>query len=418
MRILYFRRSSLGIGLLVSLTWSAAPSLMAQEDVRPSDVSRQTYREWIEVGEQEDFDWNVSIDNPELTIDQRFEISVKARVDAGDLETSAGDHRLHFVVVVADSEGTVLATSEPVLETLPAQAHEDARVEFESYISLIPGRYTVWAILYDEATDQRNVSRDRKEVDPIRNDPLPDAYANFPRVEFARVAHSGPLSIRLVDSDLSIPIERPRPLEVELIATVSAPEQWPDGGAITRHIENLLGALRALAELDPDQGAVSITGLDLLRRRIAFSQAAGEPVDWKSVMDTFEEVNRSAVSVDALLGRKENPAFLKDYIQEEARSHIIDPRKPPGPADPLKVMILVAGVMRFERDADLSPVVLEGDCDCRLYHIRFKQELGDLFDQVDDILKPLDPPTFDVLSARDFRKVIGEIVADLGSSGL
>jgi hypothetical protein len=385
-----------------------APALAGQspsgEDAGPLPV-----RDWIREGEQKDFDWNLTIPRPDLRMDQRFEIALSARVEAGKLREADRDHELTFMTVVTDRDRAWLGASEPEHKTLDRDLDEESAVEFESYVSLVPGRYIIWVVLYDATTGQRNIGRRETEVDTIRNDPLPKIYADFPAVDFAHLEYISTLRVRQYSSDLSVPVASGRPLDVELIATLSAPEQWPDGGAVARHTENILGGMTALGELDLASGSVWVTGLDLLRREIAFPRQEARTVDRLELVETFENVNRSAISLEALVDRSENPAFLRQYLEDRMSEESADDAV----QAPMKIFILIAGVMRFEDHPDLSPISLEGPCDCRVYHLRFKQRPQDLFDQVDDILETLDPPTYDIVTARDFRKALGKIVEDL-----
>lgn len=369
--------------------------------------------DWIGEGEREDFDWHVDISRPELRMDQRFELSLKVQIETEDLSEGVGDHELLFLTVVTDRDGTWTEASPTERQSIDSDPDERTTVEFESYVSLIPGRYTVWVIVEDETTGQRNLKRKNTEADRIGNDPLPEAYADFPRVAFAHVEQVGTMRVRQFDGDLSMPVASSRPLDVELIATLSAPEQWPGGGAISRHTENILGALTALSELDLENGSLSATGVDLTRREVVFEHDS-VPLDRIALAEAFERVNRSSISVDALRDRSDNAAFLRRYIQSDITPRDRPPVLDSGESRPaLRILILLAGVMRFEDHPDLSEVRLEGPCDCRVYHVRFKQEPADLFDQLDDLLDPFDPPTFDIITPRDFRKVIGEIIEDL-----
>lgn len=397
-----FLHSALGAALLAPIPVAGQSPPTAEPDILP-------VRDWIQEGKHEDFDWNLTIPRPDLRMDQRSEIALSARVEAGNLREAEADHELTFMTVVTDRDLAWLGESTPEHKTLDRDLDEESAVEFESYFSLVPGRYIVWVVLYDATTGQRNVGRRETEVDTIRNDPLPEAYESFPSVDFAHVEYVGTLRVRQYSSDLSIRIANDRPLDVELIATLSAPEQWQEGGAVARHTENILGGMTALGDLDLASGSVWVTGLDLLRREIAFPRREASAVDRFGLVEAFEDVNRSAISLDALVDRSENPAFLRRYL-EDRMSEEVDTDTAP---TPMKVFILIAGVMRFEDDPDLSPVSLEGPCGCLIYHLRFKQAPQDLFDQVDDLLEPLDPPTWDIVTARDLRKAIAEIVADL-----
>ena len=76
-------------------------------------------------------------------------------------------------------------------------------------------------------------------------------------------------------------------------------------------------------------------------------------------------------------------------------------------------MIFVTGFTLFDDDSNLEEVEFEGRCDCRVYHIRMRQNLRDLFDDVDNILEPLHPRKFDILTPKELRDAMGKIVEDL-----
>ena len=58
---------------------------------------------------------------------------------------------------------------------------------------------------------------------------------------------------------------------------------------------------------------------------------------------------------------------------------------------------------------------VEGDCQCRVYHLRLRLNTDDVFDDVAKLLKPLHPKTFDIPSAADLRKALAEVIKDLGN---
>ena len=80
----------------------------------------------------------------------------------------------------------------------------------------------------------------------------------------------------------------------------------------------------------------------------------------------------------------------------------------------MRVIIVVTSAQLFESGSDLRPLQIEGDCNCRVYYLRFRLNVNDVFDQLDKLMKPLRPRTFNLMSALDLRKAIAEIVEDLG----
>ena len=80
---------------------------------------------------------------------------------------------------------------------------------------------------------------------------------------------------------------------------------------------------------------------------------------------------------------------------------------------PLRVFIVVTSSLLFENGSDLKPIVIEGDCNCRVYHLRFRLSVNDVFDELEKFMKPLRPRTFNLMTARDLRKAIAAIIEDL-----
>ena len=79
------------------------------------------------------------------------------------------------------------------------------------------------------------------------------------------------------------------------------------------------------------------------------------------------------------------------------------------------VLILVSGSLMFERGSDLAPLSIEGDCRCRVYYLHLRIRDNDVVNDMEKLLKKLRPQTFEILSGRNFRSALAEIVHDLES---
>jgi hypothetical protein len=53
------------------------------------------------------------------------------------------------------------------------------------------------------------------------------------------------------------------------------------------------------------------------------------------------------------------------------------------------------------------------NCKCRAYYVRLKQNSNSPFDEIDKIIRPLNPRIFNVTTGLDFRKALAEIIHDL-----
>ena len=182
------------------------------------------------------------------------------------------------------------------------------------------------------------------------------------------------------------------------------------------HNENTVGAIAALSQLELDEGSISIAGLDLLRHEVLFEQQDFQKVDWTALMDAIQKAGSPNITAKALEERKNNGAFFREFLSRRLGQHQWqDGRAADHRKEPLHVFIVVTGSWLFERGSDLTPLQFEGDCRCRVYHLRFRLNNNDLFDELSKVMKPLRPKTFNLFTPRDLRKAIAEIVEDLGN---
>jgi hypothetical protein len=192
---------------------------------------------------------------------------------------------------------------------------------------------------------------------------------------------------------------------------LSPPEQWTGCRGCTRvvraHNDDTLGALSALSQMEPAAGTMSIAGLDLVRRQVIFDQREVKSIKWSSLMDAVKKADSPDISTNALQGSKNNGAFFRDFLDKQLNAD-------PGEGSPLRVFIVVTSSTLFESGADLRPLQIESDCHCRAFYLRFRLNINDVFDQLEKFMKPLHPKVFDLITARDLRKAIAEIVEDLG----
>jgi hypothetical protein len=245
------------------------------------------------------------------------------------------------------------------------------------------------------------------KVSELHGDPLPDLYLRMPPVEFPIVSETEN-NVGAVTGQLYLPVHNNRPLQVELISMLNEPEQWTGRGRLVRvHNDDTIGALAALSQMQLAGGTLSVTGLDLIRRQIVFNQRDFRSVNWASLMEAMKKAQTPDVSTVALQGAKNNGAFFRDFLGERLSSEKAE-------GDPMRVIIVVTSPQLFENGSDLRPLQIEGDCHCRLYYLRFRLSVNDVFDQLEKFMKPLRPRVFNLIGARDLRKALAEIVEDLG----
>ncbi len=385
----------------------AFAGLAFAEDYPPLDLHTIAISDWLNAGEHAEIPWNFMVRDPYLRVDQRLEVSYTVRLSSKDLNRSGNVHELFLISRVSTPDGEWL--NEPnIVRHAIEQLPKNVQAEFLMRVVVQPGDYLLWSVLYDRKTGKHNLAKRRMKVAELRGDPLPDLYRRMPLVEFPETDENNPNSVGFVSSQLYLPVHNKRPLKVELISMLSAPEQWTGRTRIMRaHNDDTIGALAALSQMNLTEGSVSITGLDLVRHQVMFEQHKSESVQWASLMEAMKKAQSPDISAQALQDSKNNGAFFREILNKRLTAD-------PQPDDGMRVIVVVTSSQLFENGSDLRPLQIEGDCNCRVYYLRFRLNVNDVFDQLEKFMKPLRPRVFNLLTARDLRKAIAEIVEELG----
>jgi hypothetical protein len=353
--------------------------------------------------------WDVDVDTPGLRMDQRLEVPYGVRIGAKQLNRSGNTHDLFFVTRVSSLDGEWLNEPSILRQDIAEQLPGNAAIQFSMRAFVQPGDYMLWMVLYDRTSGKHNVARRRIRVPEIDKDPLPYLFKGMPLAEFPQTRQNGDGTVLMSSSRLSLPVTLKKPVDVQLISTLNAPEQWVRRFRMVRnHNYITIGALAALSQMELNQGSISIAGLDLVRHEVLFEQNDFDSVRWPALMDAMEKAQVPEISAAALEDRKNNGAFFREFLSNRIESGASD-------ENPLRVFIVVTSSLLFENGSDLKPIVIDGDCNCRVYHLRFRLSVNDVFDELEKFMKPLRPRTFNLMTARDLRKAIAEIIEDLQS---
>jgi hypothetical protein len=391
--------------LFLLIVGTPAGALAAEDELNLRSIP---IADWLNAGETAEIPWRVTVRDAQLRMDQRLEVTYSAMINGKDLNRSGNSHDLYLVSRISSPDSEWL--NEPIIlrNTIEKELPKNVAAQFLMRFSAQPGEYVLWLVLYDRKTGKHNVTKRRVKVPQIHNDPLPSAFEHLPLVEFPQQGENG--GFGFLSSELYLPVKNKRPLEVQLISTLSPPEQWANRGRMVRnHNQNIIGALAALSQLELDEGSISVSGLDLSRHEVLFEQKDFQRIDWKALTQALEKANSTLISTKALEGRKNNGAFFREVLARRLAGESSS-------KEPLRVIIVVTSSLLFEKGSDLEPLQPAGDCHCRIYHLRFRLNLSDVFDQLANFMKPLRPRTFNLVTPYDLRKAIAEIVEDLAPS--
>jgi hypothetical protein len=378
------------------------------EDHPPLDLHSIPISDWLNTGEHAEIPWEFRVRGPYLRMDQRLEISYTVRLGGKGLNRSGKEHELFLINRISSPDGEWLNEAKIIRHTLDGEMPKHLDAEFVIRIVAQPGDYLLWVALYDRKTGKHNVGKKRLRVSELRSDPLPELYRRMPLVEFPEIAPGDNKDLGLVTSQLNLPVRNKRPLEVDLISMLSPPEQWTGRMRVVRtHNDDTLGALAALSQMELSPGSLSITGLDLVRRRVIFEQRGFESVQWLQFVEAMKKAQSPDISAKDLQESKNNGAFFREILNQ--RLAVASPEN-----NGMRVIIVVTSPRLFESGSDLRPLQLESDCNCRVYYLRLRLNVNDVFDQLERLMKPLRPHVFNLITPQDLRKAIADIVEDLG----
>jgi len=389
--------------LLVSFSAASARASEAELDLRSLPIAQ-----WINGSDSADIPWNVVVGQPNLRMDQRIEVPYEVRIAAKQLNRSGNSHDLFLVTRMSSLDGEWL--NEPLImhQEIDEKLPGNVSIQFVTRAFVQPGDYLLWMVLYDRVNGKHNVARRKIRVAEIDKDPLPYVFKGMPLAEFPRTRESNDGTVLMSSSRLSLPVTLKNPVDVQLISTLNAPEQWVRRfRMVHNHNSITIGALAALSQMELNQGSISIAGLDLVRHEVLFEQNDFDSIKWPALMDAMEKAQAPEVSAAALEARKKNGAFFRQFLNQRIETGSNSAGKP------LRVFIVVTSSLLFESGSDLKPIVVEGGCNCRVYHLRFRLNVNDVFDELEKFMKPLRPRTFNLMTARDLRKAIAAIIEEL-----
>jgi hypothetical protein len=150
------------------------------------------------------------------------------------------------------------------------------------------------------------------------------------------------------------------------------------------------------------QGSISVSGLDLSRQSVSFEENDFAALNWRGLAEILHKLNYRSVTLDALEGKSR---FLRSYLD----------RRMDQPADAPRVFIVISSSLIFQQRGELEPLKFRESCDCRVYHLRFRHNNNDVFDDLEKIMKPLAPKTFNLRTPHDFRRSLAAIIKEIES---
>ena len=367
------------------------------------DLNSIPLAQWMETHDSQEIPWKTRIENSSLRMDQRLEVPYTATVQAKAVNSLVtGD--LYFIASVTDASGNSLISPKVVHYALDGKISDDKELRFTDSVLTQPGDYVLHLVLYESRTGRHSAMKRSITVSQTTDDPLPGGGKELPQLEFLDLSDRERGTVFQFFKGLSLPVANKRTIQLELVSLLNPPEQWSDQRQIVRtHMQCMAAALNTLSQVRLAQGLVSLTGLDAAHGSVVFQQPDFDQLNWQELSAVLNKVaDDNTVSLRTMESGG-GGAFLRESLARHLTA----------PPDATKIIVVISGSEVFQSSGSAKSVNLKKNCDCRVYHVRFRYDIRDAYDDVEKILKPLGPKTFDITSPRDFRKAVAEIIRDL-----
>ena len=423
--------------LLVAAAFFAAAPLCAQNITTREAPPEIPFEQWIAETKHVELPWSINISPARLSILQRLVVEFRVKVPSKSLYLLGPTYQLFLDVRLKPAGAAWLSTHDVTGTRLHERMPKENHLEFSLRALVQPGEYTVGIILFDRISGLRSVAQRKLTVRPVSGDPLPEISRDLPVVEFfQRGVDEDHEALPELHSRLWIPVATRRPVHIELLVNFAAPEPGPNmPGSLARNARNLrtlhqrnvarmLGIIKVLSQMELANGSMHITAFDLHRRNVLFEQDTRGELDWPRLRTALAQVNPLSIPVQALEGRRQNAAFLRELLQHRLPSPGAAPAHSgngsnggsdahASDAEPLRVFIVVSSPVIFERGTDLSPVLPPRGDDFRVYHLQYKVSAANLWDDLPRVLRELTPRRFELQTPDEFRRALARILADL-----
>lgn len=428
---------------LLALGLAGISPTRAQDDgAADRTFSVVPFEQWLKEGEPTHLRWSVRVGAAELNNHQRLQTRVEIQVDGNELVTRRGHGGLVVMTQFEDGAKRLYQTHGSIdLQDVKDDAGK-SNIQYLQDAFVLPGDYRVGVVIFDAKTRDHWAEQKTLHVNPLRNDPLPNAWKDLPAVELLR-AQEPPDSwyIPYVSTRLQLPVATRRPVRVEVLmnASPSGPSRGLNTGtANNRNLANLVPALKAFSQMEVAGGSLHVTLLDISKRRVIFEQDAVRQLDWTRLSEALTQADPNKIDVRSLEHREQNAP----YFMQQVRERLATSGSPAAAAkEPLHVLIVLAAPMTLDAGEKTRAIESEAKTQGLLYYVRYhlppeRTPLGfeplsrmgrrypagmqqppaaepEAFDSLQGVLKPLQPRLYDVYSPDQFRKALSSLLDEI-----
>jgi hypothetical protein len=410
-------------------------------ETRDPLFSRVPFDEWLkEKNPHSPFSWSAAISEPRLSTQQRLFSIVEFRVDGREVARRGGGGRLLMLTQITGEKGGVWQ-HHYVLGVEAAGEH--AKASDYQYIQpffAIPGDYIISMAVFDARTSEHSVRQRKLHVPGLRNDPLPGAWEGLPAIEFLTPGEAPDIwFLPEIEGRLHVAAITKKDVEIDLFVNFT-PSERLSGSVRARNntMAVLLPAWKVMSQVRWGGAQLNFQFLDLVKNQILFAQNNATEIDWNHARIPLAEPP-GIIDVKSLANHRYSADF---FVQEISRKAA----EPPA-AGHSRVIVVLSSAVRFGSAVELNPLRIAPVPGQKVFYFRYSAprvifvprnsqsaenrtsrgepppmdepplpyRLGPESDQLEPLLKGLNPQLFDFSTPGQFRKALARLIAAVDS---
>jgi hypothetical protein len=357
----------------IALLFAASGILRAAEISTPVSTPRfndYPFDQWAAAPEHPAIKWELHLLSPQISVHQRLIERVQAVIPGAELEKRRGRGELVLLVRLEDSDGQQWRAGSRLDLARVQQGVKSRELTFSIAAFVRPGEYKVLVALVDSHTMEHSFTRRTLHVAPLKNDPLPQAWATLPPVEvLPAVDVPDSWFLPAVKGLLQFPIQShpdARPAKVELLVNMTPSERSMNAaGTLRRNLSVVIPSLKALSGLNAQVQPPSAAVIDLTRQRIGFETRNAATLDWTALGKLLTTTNPGVIDAKSLAGQPS----MRDYFAREVARRAGDSGAP-------RWLIILSGPFSFTNQEMTALPVLPADPNRHIVYLRFLSAFG------------------------------------------
>ena len=222
-----------------------------------------------------------------------------------------------------------------------------------------------------------------------------------------------------------LPIAGARPLRVDVVLDFSELDaidlpyntRAETKGAIAqsiyfRNVRDMLQMGSVLSHLQPSQGCVYVSALDMARVHVLLDREYAAILDWSKVEKELYSVDLDRIDVSTMTKQRDRSTFAAKFLVQVAS----DPGGCGAGTQPVDhVVVLVSHHLQYPPHTPVTPIQPEECPNCRFVYLRLTPYDFEPSDPYRDILKRMHPLSFRFSTPEGFREVLQKLTAELSA---